>query len=89
MQALPASPESLCIVEMGGTPADTKEDAEDGGTKGGLFLNIGLQVCLSVTCSEFHKQLMTTFKWFNGPITIQQAVNCDCLALIVTPLTLS
>lgn len=32
MQALPAAPESLCIVEMGG-----------GGDRAGLFLNIGLQ----------------------------------------------
>jgi splicing factor 3B subunit 3 len=41
MQALPASPESLCIVEMGGH--ETKDDTEGGGSKGGLFLNIGLQ----------------------------------------------
>jgi len=38
MQALPAAPESLCIVEMGG---------EGGGdhtlSVGGLYLNIGLQ----------------------------------------------
>jgi len=41
MQALPASPESLCIVEMGGH--EVKDDTEGGGSKGGLFLNIGLQ----------------------------------------------
>lgn len=40
MQALPASPESLCIVEMGGHEA--KDDTE-GSSLGGLFLNIGLQ----------------------------------------------
>ena len=39
MQALPATPESLCIVEMGGGD----RDAEAGGTSGQLFLNIGLQ----------------------------------------------
>lgn len=38
MQALPATPESLCIVEMGGSDKD-----EAGGTSGQLFLNIGLQ----------------------------------------------
>lgn len=39
MQALPASPESLCIIEMGGF--ESKEDGE--GMVGGLYLNIGLQ----------------------------------------------
>ncbi|XP_057366766.1 splicing factor 3B subunit 3-like [Daphnia carinata] len=39
MQALPATPESLCIVEMGGHD----KDAESTGTSGQLFLNIGLQ----------------------------------------------
>lgn len=39
MQALPALPESLCIVEMGGA-----SDADPGCVSvGGLFLNIGLQ----------------------------------------------
>ena len=42
MQALPEPPESLCIVEMGGTEA--KEETGETGTVGGLFLNIGLQV---------------------------------------------
>ena len=42
MQALPAAPESLCIVEMGGTEA--KEETGETGTVGGLFLNTGLQV---------------------------------------------
>jgi splicing factor 3B subunit 3 len=37
MQALPASPESLCIVEMG----SYEDDA--GGSASGLYLNIGLQ----------------------------------------------
>ncbi|WAR13629.1 LOW QUALITY PROTEIN: SF3B3-like protein [Mya arenaria] len=41
MQALPAAPESLCIVEMGGTEA--KEETGETGTVGGLFLNTGLQ----------------------------------------------
>lgn len=40
MQALPATPESLCIVEMamGGLESES-------GRLGGLFLNIGLSVC--------------------------------------------
>jgi splicing factor 3B subunit 3 len=41
MQALPAPPEALCIVEMGG--AEAKEETGEAGTIGGLFLNIGLQ----------------------------------------------
>ena len=44
MQALPAPPEALCIVEMGGTEAI--EETGEGGTQSGLFLNIGLQVNL-------------------------------------------
>lgn len=39
MQALPAPPESLCIVEMGGSEATEEET----GSQGQLFLNIGLQ----------------------------------------------
>ncbi|ELT96001.1 hypothetical protein CAPTEDRAFT_155561 [Capitella teleta] len=39
MQALPASPESLCIVEMGGAV----EGQEEAHINHGLFLNIGLQ----------------------------------------------
>ena len=42
MQAMPESPESLVIVEMGGSEA--KEDTGETGTVGGLFLNIGLTV---------------------------------------------
>ncbi|CAI9716004.1 splicing factor 3B subunit 3 [Octopus vulgaris] len=41
MQALPAPPEALCIVEMGN--AETIEETREGGSQGGLFLNIGLQ----------------------------------------------
>ncbi|XP_069113923.1 splicing factor 3B subunit 3 [Argopecten irradians] len=41
MQAMPEPPESLCIVEMGGTEA--KEETGETGSVGGLFLNIGLQ----------------------------------------------
>lgn len=37
MQALPAAPESLCIVEMGG------HETEGQVSVGGLYLNIGLQ----------------------------------------------
>lgn len=39
MQALPAMPESLCIVEMGGVEGET-----EGSSLGGLFLSIGLSV---------------------------------------------
>ena len=42
MQALPAPPESLCIIEMGGSEA--KEETGEPGSQGGLYLNIGLQV---------------------------------------------
>lgn len=41
MQALPAPPESLCIIEMGGSEA--KEETGDTGSTGGIYLNIGLQ----------------------------------------------
>ena len=46
MQALPAAPESLCVVEMGGTEGTDGEP----GLQGSLYLNIGLQV--SVTRGE-------------------------------------
>ena len=39
MQALPALPESLCLVEMGG---GGREGDGGLGTVGGLYLNIGL-----------------------------------------------
>ena len=53
MQALPAAPESLCVVEMGGH--DVTRDDVEGGTQSGLFLNIGLQVCwlLLFVCLAF------------------------------------
>jgi len=38
MQALPAAPESICVLDMS-TQSDSKEEGE-----GGLYLNIGLQV---------------------------------------------
>uniref|UniRef100_A0A4W4G3D5 Splicing factor 3B subunit 3 n=1 Tax=Electrophorus electricus TaxID=8005 RepID=A0A4W4G3D5_ELEEL len=41
MQALPAQPESLCIVEMGGV--EKQEELGEKGTIGFLYLNIGLQ----------------------------------------------
>lgn len=40
MQALPALPEALCIVEMGGS--ESREGSA--GIPGTLYLNIGLQV---------------------------------------------
>lgn len=44
MQALPAQPESLCIVEMGGV--EKQDELGEKGTIGFLYLNIGLQVSL-------------------------------------------
>lgn len=45
MQALPAQPESLCIVEMGGV--EKQDELGEKGSIGFLYLNIGLQVlCL-------------------------------------------
>ncbi|MGH0144876.1 UNVERIFIED_CONTAM: hypothetical protein FKN15_004309 [Acipenser sinensis] len=41
MQALPAQPESLCIVEMGGT--EKQDELGEKGSIGFLYLNIGLQ----------------------------------------------
>ena len=48
MQALPATPESLCIVEMamGGLESES-------GRLGGLFLNIGLSVCCFIVLLVF------------------------------------
>ena len=43
MQALPASGESLCIIEMGG--GESAGEKGTTGNVGGLFLNIGLSVC--------------------------------------------
>ena len=42
MQALPAAPESLCIVEMGRGGGGGGGD-DQGPPVGGLYLNIGLQ----------------------------------------------
>lgn len=41
MQALPALPESLSIIEMGGQEGADNEPR----SLGALYLNIGLQVC--------------------------------------------
>lgn len=49
MQALPAQPESLCIVEMGGV--EKQDELGEKGTIGFLYLNIGLQVRNSLACS--------------------------------------
>lgn len=56
MQALPAQPESLCIVEMGGI--EKQDELGEKGTIGFLYLNIGLQVCSVHTHTEF-KQIST------------------------------
>lgn len=58
MQALPAAPESLCIVEMGGTEA--KEETGEAGTAGGLFLNTGLQVIVFVLCFTLSTVMLDT-----------------------------
>ena len=50
MQALPAAPESLCVVEMGGH--DVTRDDVEGGSQSGLFLNIGLQVGRLLTAAD-------------------------------------
>jgi hypothetical protein len=49
MQALPAQPESLCIVEMGGVEKEDELGVK--GTVGFLYLNIGLQVKYTMTKS--------------------------------------
>lgn len=48
MQALPAQPESLCIVEMGGV--EKQDELGEKGTIGFLYLNIGLQVMCLLLC---------------------------------------
>lgn len=48
MQALPAQPESLCIVEMGG--AEKQDELGEKASVGFLYLNIGLQVVLFGGC---------------------------------------
>lgn len=72
MQALPAPPESLCIIEMGGSEA--KEETGEAGTVGGLYLNIGLQVqsCINKNCltdSYCH--------FFNRRVKNTQFFSCD------------
>lgn len=51
MQALPAQPESLCIVEMGGV--EKQDELGEKGTIGFLYLNIGLQVSFFFICLEW------------------------------------
>lgn len=48
MQALPAQPESLCIVEMGGV--EKQDELGEKGSMGFLYLNIGLQVLRVCVC---------------------------------------
>ena len=55
MQALPALPESLSIIEMGGQEGSDNEPR----TLGALYLNIGLQVS-----SSFEYILMNCIKFF-------------------------
>lgn len=50
MQALPAQPESLCIVEMGGV--EKQDELGEKGTIGFLYLNIGLQVFVLIRQTE-------------------------------------
>lgn len=50
MQALPAQPESLCIVEMGGV--EKQDELGEKGTIGFLYLNIGLQVTFLLNLIE-------------------------------------
>jgi len=58
MQALPAQPESLCIVEMGGV--EKQDELGEKGTIGFLYLNIGLQVRNSLACSSW--------EWTRNPL---------------------
>lgn len=59
MQALPAQPESLCIVEMGGV--EKQDEIGDKGTIGFLYLNIGLQVFLLHLSTSRKKTQHTLF----------------------------
>lgn len=54
MQALPAAPESLCIVEMGGS--EGSQEAGDASSVG-LYLNIGLQVSKVLRWEDKNKYL--------------------------------
>lgn len=57
MQALPAQPESLCIVEMGGV--EKQDELGEKGAIGFLYLNIGLQVIHILLCFvSFHTALI-------------------------------
>lgn len=62
MQALPAQPESLCIVEMGGV--EKQDEIGDKGTIGFLYLNIGLQVFL-LNLSTYRKKTLHTLVFQN------------------------
>ena len=70
MQALPAPPESLCIVEMGGGG-----EGERGLTSvGGLFLNIGLQngVLLRTALDSITGDLSDTrTRWVSGRMRLE------------------
>ena len=73
MQALPASPESLCMVEMGqGAPEGM---AADPVSVGGLFLNIGLQngVLLRTAVDNVTGDLSDTrTRWVQTPHVTRQ-----------------
>lgn len=72
MQALPALPESLCVVEMGGaTEVDTGLISV-----GGMFLNIGLQngVLLRTALDSVTGDLSDTRTRFSSPLTNTSAL---------------
>lgn len=82
MQALPAQPESLCIVEMGGV--EKQDELGEKGSIGFLYLNIGLQV----TWFSFvllHQCNVLARCWLSGPSFVHQ--NGVLLRTVLDPVT--
>lgn len=81
MQALPAQPESLCIVEMGGV--EKQDELGEKGTIGFLYLNIGLQVLLCFLWGDNRNFKSLPSYWQNEklrafPCTFEQDVHLCC-----------
>ena len=86
MQALPALPESLCIVEMGGAG-----DSEMGVVSvGGLFLNIGLQngVLLRTALDSVTGDLSDTRTRFVNKCTLLGNYQLACKIIFIKHLPL-
>lgn len=77
MQALPAPPESLCVLDMS-TQTDKKEEAE-----GGLYLNIGLQVCRTARM----RKLQDSQQWQKLCEIIDNEIVLVCLSVRVYIIT--